>query len=49
MASRVIEQDIRPLVNSGDFYNAVKIFYERSASIISGEIPIGYTSTASTA
>ncbi len=48
MASQVIENDIRPLVNSGDFYGAVKVFYERSAQILSGEMPVGYT-TSSTA
>ena len=37
IASRIIEQDIRPLVNSGDFAGAVKIFYEKSAQVIGGE------------
>jgi uncharacterized membrane protein YgcG len=47
MASQVIENDIRPLVNSGDFAGAVKVFYERSEQILSGEIPVGYSTTAS--
>lgn len=45
MASQVIENDIRPLVNSGDFAGAVKAFYERSIQILSWEIPVGYTTT----
>jgi uncharacterized membrane protein YgcG len=47
MASQVIENDIRPLVNSGDFGGAVKAFYDKSIQILSGELPIGYTTSAS--
>jgi len=47
MASQVIE-DIRPLVNSGDFYGAVKLFYERSMQIIGWELPEGYTTQSDT-
>lgn len=47
MASQVIENDIRPLVNSGDFAGAIKVFYERSKQIIGGEIPAGYTTVTS--
>ena len=36
-ASQIIEQDIRPLVNSGDYYGAIKAFYARSADVIGGE------------
>lgn len=45
MASQVIENDIRPLVNSGDIAGAIKIFYERSKQIIGWEIPVGYSTT----
>lgn len=37
MASRIIENDIRPLVNSWDFYGAVKSFYEKSALAVAWE------------
>lgn len=47
MASQVIENDIRPLVNAGDIAGAIKIFYERSQQIIGGEIPVGYTTSSS--
>jgi len=43
MASQVIENDIRPLVNSGDIAGAINIFYERSKQIIWWEIPLGYS------
>lgn len=46
MASQVIENDIRPLVNSGDIAGAIKVFYARSQQIIGGEIPVGYTSSS---
>jgi len=46
MASQVIENDIRPLVNSGDIAGAIKVFYERSKQIIGGEIPTGYTDSS---
>lgn len=46
MASQVIENDIRPLVNSGDIAGAIKIFYEKSKQIIGGEIPVTYSSTS---
>lgn len=46
MASQVIENDIRPLVNSGDIAAAIRVFYERSKQIIWGEIPLGYTDPA---
>jgi len=42
MASQVIE-DVRPLVNSGDFYWAIKLFYERSQQILGWETPEWYT------
>jgi len=42
MASQVIENDIRPLVNSGNIAGAIKVFYQRSEEILSGEIPAGY-------
>ena len=42
MASQVIENDIRPLVNSGDIAGAITAFYQRSEEILSGEIPAGY-------
>lgn len=45
LASQVIENDVRPLVNSGDIAGAIKIFYERSQQIIGGEIPVGYTTS----
>lgn len=45
LASQVIENDIRPLVNSGDIAGAIKVFYQRSEEILSGEIPTGYTTT----
>ena len=47
MASQVIENDIRPLVNSGDIAGAIKVFYERSKQIIWWEIPAGYTTVTS--
>ena len=47
MASQVIENDIRPLVNSGDIAGAITAFYQRSAEILSGEIPAGYATTSS--
>jgi len=34
LASRMIEEDIRPLVNSGDFVWAVQKFYDRATEII---------------
>ncbi len=34
IANRIIEEHIRPLVNSGDFAGAVKVFYEKSAEVI---------------
>ena len=37
LANRIIEENIRPLVNSGDFYGATKAFYEKSAEVIGGE------------
>ena len=43
MASQVIENDIRPLVNSWDIAGAIKAFYEKSEQILSGELPAGYT------
>ncbi len=46
MASQLIENDIRPLVNSGDIAGAIKVFYERSKQIIWWEIPEGYTSSS---
>jgi len=46
MASQVIENDIRPLVNSGDIAGAIGVFYQRSAEILSGELPAGYETTS---
>lgn len=43
MASQVIENDIRPLVNSGDFVWAIRAFYSKSEQIIWGEIPAWYS------
>lgn len=40
IASQIIENDIRPLVNSDDFYDAVKIFYERSEQVIAWEYTV---------
>ena len=40
VAKRIIEENIRPLVNTGDFAGAVKIFYSRSAEIIGWEFSI---------
>jgi uncharacterized protein len=37
IANRIIEENIRPLVNAGDFVGAVKVFYSKSAEIIAGE------------
>ncbi|AHB41306.1 Beta-propeller protein [candidate division SR1 bacterium RAAC1_SR1_1] len=34
LVKRIIENDIRPLVNSGDFAGAVRIFYERCSEAI---------------
>lgn len=34
LASRIIEENIRPLVNSGDFAGAIQKFYEKSIEII---------------
>ncbi len=34
LASRIIEEDVRPLVNSGDFAGAIRKFYERSIQAI---------------
>ena len=46
MASQIIENDIRPLVNNGDIAGAVKIFYERSEQIIAGEYTVATQSTS---
>lgn len=46
MASQVIENDVRPLVNSGDIAGAIKVFYDRSQQIIWWEIPVGYSTTS---
>lgn len=35
LASKIIEEDIRPLVNSWDYAGAVKIFYARAQQVIS--------------
>lgn len=48
LASRIIEEDIRPLVNSGDFTGAIQKFYERSIlAIDTGEWKDYQTSTNS--
>jgi len=44
LANRMIENDIRPYVNSGDRYTAVNNFYIKSMQIISGDIPQEYIS-----
>ncbi len=46
MASQVIENDIRPLVDNGDIAGAIKVFYEKSKQIIGGEIPVISTSAS---
>lgn len=38
LASQIIEQSVRPLVNSGDYAGAIQAFYARAAqAITSGE------------
>lgn len=37
VASQIIENDIRPLVNKWDFYGAIKVFYEKSKEVIGWE------------
>ena len=37
VASQIIENDIRPLVNNGDFYGAIRVFYEKSKQVIAWE------------
>jgi uncharacterized membrane protein YgcG len=34
IASQIIENDIRPLVNAEDFYGAIHAFYEKSKQVI---------------
>jgi len=42
LANRMIENDIRPYVNSGDWYSAVNNFYTKSMQIISWDVPAEY-------
>ena len=37
LASRFIEENIRPLVNSGDFAGAIRMFYDRSINAIASD------------
>lgn len=46
IAWQLIENDIRPLVNSGDIAGAIKVFYEKSQQIIWWEIPVDYSTTS---
>ncbi|MEI7563102.1 MAG: TPM domain-containing protein [bacterium] len=47
IANRIIEENIRPLVNAGDFYGAIKAFYSKSAEVIGGEFTMDtWTSSA---
>ena len=49
LASRFIEENIRPLVNSGDFAGAIRMFYDKWIAAISSDEPpqIQYTSNSS--
>lgn len=37
VASQILENNIRPLVNNGDFYGSINAFYEKSKQVIAGE------------
>ena len=46
LASQVIENDIRPLVDRGDVVWAIRVFYQRSMQIIGWEIPYSKPSSS---
>lgn len=47
LASRIIEEDIRPLVDKGDFAGAVRAFYQRSIQAIASDEAQTISSSAS--
>ena len=47
LVSRIIEEDIRPLVNTGDFAGAVRAFYDRSMSAIATDEAAAIQSSSS--